>query len=385
MTFVRLAATTIALACLSACGGGDDKGGAGGKGGPGGGKRPPMMVGATVAASADYTPALTALGTVTPLQSVAVRTRVDGQITAVLFEEGATVKRGQPLFRLDDRAVRAQIAQDRAALASAQATATQASGNLKRAEQLVVRGFVSKATLDANRAAAGTGNAGIAQARAAISASETALSYLTVRAPVSGRTGEIGFKVGATVRSGDTVPLVTVNQLSPITVRFAVPPEAIQTLRTALRGPGVTVTAKDNQTGAVLTTGRLSFLDNNVDPTTGNLAAKVEFDNRRDELWPGALVSVELPVGTPQRLVVLPEAAIQNGRDGGYVWTIGAGNKVAMTPVRIAGRAEGKAYLAGGVAPGTRVVSDALAKLKPGDPVRTKGKRPPGAGRSSAP
>lgn len=382
MTFVRLAVTTIALACLSACGGGDDKGG---KGGPGGGKRPPMMVGATVAALGDYRPSLTALGTVTPLQSVAVRTRVDGQITAVLFQEGATVSRGQPLFRLDDRAVRAQIAQDRAALASAQATAAQAAGNLKRAEQLVVRGFVSKATLDANRAAAGTGNAGIAQARAAIAASETALSYLTVRAPVSGRTGEIGFKVGATVRGSDPVPLVTVNQLSPITVRFAVPPEHIQTLRTALRTGGVTVTAKDNQSGAVLTTGRLNFLDNNVDPNTGNLAAKAEFDNRRDELWPGALVSVDLPVGAPQRLVVLPEAAIQNGRDGSYVWTIGAGNKVAMTPVQIAGRAAGQAYLAGGVTPGTKVVSDALAKLKAGDPVRTKGQRPGRPGGSSAP
>jgi len=374
MTFVRLAVTTIALACLTACGGGEDKAGPGGPGG----KRPPMMVGVTTATLADYRPALTSLGTVTPLQSVAVRTRVDGQITAVLFREGANVTRGQPLFRLDDRAVRAQIAQDRAALAAAQATATQASGNLRRSEALVARGFVSKATLDANRAAAGTGSAGIAQARAAIAAAETSLSYLTVRAPVSGRTGEIGFKVGATVRSGDTLPLVTVNQLSPITVRFAVPPEQIQSLRGAIAS-GVTVTAKDNQTGAVLTTGRLGFLDNNVDPTTGNLAAKAEFANRRDELWPGALVSVELPVGMPQRIIALPEAAIQNGRDGSFVWTVGEGNKVAMTPVKIAGRMGGQAYLAGGVAPGTRVVSDALAKLKAGDPVRMKGGSRPGA------
>ena len=379
MTPVRLAVTTIALACLAGCGGGDDK--RGGPGGPGG-KRPPMMVGVETAALGDYRPALNALGTVTPLQSVAVRSRVDGQITAVLFSEGANVSRGQPLFRLDDRLVRAQIAQDRAALASAAATATQASGNLRRAEALVARGFVSKATLDANRAAAGTGSAGIAQARAQVAASETSLSYLTVRAPVSGRTGEIGFKVGATVRAGDTVPLVTVNQLSPITVRFAVPPEQIQPLRSAMAGGGVTVAAQDNQTSAALTTGRLSFLDNNVDPTTGNLAAKAEFDNRRDELWPGALVKVALPVGTAQRLVALPEAAIQNGRDGSYVWTIGAGDKVAMTPVTIAGRAQGRAYLASGVTPGTRVVADALAKLKAGDPVRFKGsKRPDGGAR----
>ncbi|QXQ04939.1 efflux RND transporter periplasmic adaptor subunit [Sphingosinicellaceae bacterium] len=356
---------------LGGCGGADDASKAK--------QRPPMMVAAETATTADYVLRLDALGTVTPLQSVAVRTRVDGQITAVLFREGDTVRAGQPLFRLDDRAVRAQIAQSRAALASASATSAQAAADLKRSQSLVASGFVSKATIDIKQAAAETGNASIEQARAAISAAQTSLDYLTVRAPVSGRTGEIGYKVGATVRAADTVPLVTVNQLSPITVRFAVPPERIQTLRNALSQGTVGVLANDRDTGARLASGRLVFLDNNVDPTTGSLAAKAEFDNGHGELWPGGLVGVSVPLGASRRLVSLTEAAVQNGRDGSFVWTVGAGDKVVMTPIVIAGRAGGRAFVASGITPGTRIVTDALAKLKPGDPVRIKGDPAPAA------
>lgn len=359
--------TTIALlAILAGCGKADNQAR----------KRPPMTVAVEVAKNADYVPRLTALGTVTPLQSVAVRTRVDGQITQVLFREGQQVRAGQPLFRLDDRAVRAQIAQNRAAMAGAAATSAQAAADLQRAQALVAKGFVSKATLDIKRAAADTGSAGIGQTRAAISAAETSLSYLTIRAPVSGRTGEIGYKVGATVRTGDTTPLVTVNQLSPITARFAVPPEQIQILRIALKSGNVSVVARSAAAAPPLTTGRLVFLDNNVDPTTGSLTAKAQFDNRNDELWPGALISIDLPLATPQQLISLPEGAIQNGRDGSFVWSVGADGKVAMTPVRIAGRAGGRAFLSSGVAPGTQIVSDALAKLKAGDAVRVKSARP---------
>ena len=383
MAPTRLAAALLLAALVAGCGGGGDSASGGAGGGAGGGKgkkRPPTMVAVVVAKPADYVPRLTLLGTVTPLQSVAVRSRVDGQITAVLFREGDQVREGQPLFRLDDRLVRANIAQNRAALDSARATAAQAGADLKRAEALVGKGFVSKATLDLKQAAASGGNAAIAAARAAISASETSLSYLTVRAPVSGRTGEIGYKLGATVRAGDTTPLVTVNQLSPITVRFAVPPTQIQALRTGLARGTIPVVARDQTAGTPLATGRLNFLDNSVDATTGSLTAKAEFDNRAGELWPGGLVNVEVPLASGVPLIALPEAAIQNGRDGSFVWTVGAGNKVKMTPVTIAGRAGGTAYLASGLDSGAKVVSDALAKLKAGDAVRVKGGKRPGGG-----
>ena len=339
--------------------------------------KPQLAVGVEPAAFADYTPRLTVLGTVQPLQSVAVRTRVDGQITAVLFREGDNVRAGQPLFRLDDRAVRAQIAESQAAIASAVATNAQATADFRRAQALIASGFISKATVEIKQAAAQTSAASIGSARAQLSAAQTALSYLTITAPVSGRSGEIAYKLGATVRAGDATPLVTINQLSPILVRFAVPPDQIQPLRTAMNVAPVTVAARVHDGATRLATGRLTFLDNNVDAGNGSLAAKAEFDNRDDALWPGALVDLEVPLGQPGRHIAVPEAAVQTGQDFTYVWTVGQGNVVAMTKVVLAGRADGRAFVEGGLPPGTKVVVDTLAKIKPGDKVRVKGQRPP--------
>ena len=195
------------LAVLSACGG--DKSADARK------AHPPALVGATTAAAVDFTPRLVALGTVTPLQSVAVKTRIDGQITAILFREGDSVRAGQPMFRLDDRAARAALAQAQATLVSARAQAVQARGDFTRATALVGKGFISGATVDQRRAAAGSADAAISSAAAAVQSAETTLSYLTISAPVSGRTGELGFRLGANIRAADIVPLVTVNQLSP--------------------------------------------------------------------------------------------------------------------------------------------------------------------------
>jgi multidrug efflux system membrane fusion protein len=151
-----------------------------------------------------------------------------------------------------------------------------------------------------------------------------------------------------------------------------------------MAGPGITVTARpqaptapDGSQLPPLATGRLAFLDNNVDPGNGSVAAKAEFINTGDALWPGAIVSVELPLGASSAMIALPEAAVQTGRDAPFVWLIGADGKVAMRDVTVAGRADGKVYLASGVAPGEQIVTDALSKLKPGDKVRTR----PGPGR----
>lgn len=369
----RSALGVVALAlALSACG---DGGKADGKKG-----RPPAVVGATRAATADFTPRLIALGTVTPLQSVAVRPRVDGQITAILFREGDNVRAGQPLFQLDDRAARAQLSQSRAALASANANAALARNEFNRAQALVAKGFVSGAVVDQRRALAGSADAAIAAARAQVENAETILSYLTIRAPVSGRTGEIGFRLGANVRASDAVPLVTVNQLSPITVRFLVPAAEVQTVRAAIAGPGVAVAAHpqgtDLATSAPIATGKLNFLDNNVDPGNGSVTAKAEFANVGDTLWPGAIVNVIVPLGAAVPRIALPEAAVQTGRDAPFVWAIGKDGKVQMRDVTVAGRADGRVYLASGVEPGDNIVIDALSRLKPGDKVRTKGGGP---------
>ncbi|GGE03998.1 RND transporter [Polymorphobacter glacialis] len=364
----RLMGAAVLVLALAGCGRDEDKAGK---------ARPPALVGAMAAANADFAPRLTALGTVTPLQSVAVRPRTDGQITAILFREGDNVRSGQQLFRLDDRAARAELAQARANVASAQASAVQARGDFTRAEQLVGKGFVSAAVLDQRRALAGSAEAAISGALAQVKSAETALDYLTIRAPVSGRTGEIGFRLGATVRSSDAVSLVTVNQLSPIQVRFLVPPEQIQHVRAAMAGPGLTVTALPQQGGGPpIATGRLAFLDNNVDPGNGSVTAKAEFVNVGDVLWPGAIVNVQLPLGASAPRIALPESAVQTGRDAPFVWAVGGDGKVVMRDVTVAGRADGRVFLASGVKPGETIVVDALSKLKPGDKVRTRAGAP---------
>lgn len=383
--FSRVYLLSLGAALVSLAGCGSDE--------PTSKARPPALVGATSAATSDYTPQLIALGTVTPLQSVAVRPRIDGQITRILFQEGDYVRSGQPLFQLDDRVARADLAQARASLASARAAAAQARGDFQRAEALVGKGFISNAVLDQRRALADSAEAAIAGAQAQVQNAEAVLSYLTITAPVSGRTGEIGFRLGANVRAGDAVPLVTVNQMSPTTVRFLVPPADVQNVRAAMKGAPVLVAAHPQTAPATssppLATGRLTFLDNNVGTGTGAVAAKAEFANPDDTLWPGAIVNVVLPLGTAVSRIALPEAAVQTGRDAPFVWAIGPGNKVEMRDVTVAGRSDGRVYLASGVAPGEKIVVDALSKLKPGDKVRTRdggpGKPPATAAAGAAP
>ena len=362
-----LAAALLAFA-LAGCGKGEAEGGRGGG-------RPPAMVAAVKAEMISFAPRLVALGSVVPLQTVAVRPRAEGEIIAIAFTEGDNVRAGQLLFRLDDRTARAQLAQAQAQLATAQANAAQARNELQRAEALVGKGFISGTLLDQRRAQAAGGEAAIKSAEAALASARAQLSFLEIRAPVGGRTGELNFRLGANVRPADALPLVTINQLSPISVRFLVPPREIGDVRAAMLAGRLPVEVRmqgADGAGPPLATGGLMFLDNNVDPGTGSVAAKAEFQNPDARLWPGAVVTVALSRGQPVERIALPESAVQTGRDAPYVWTVDADGKVVMRDIAIAGRANGRVYLASGVTAGEQVVTDALSRLKPGDTVRIK-------------
>lgn len=385
-----LTVLAVGSVCLAACSGSGD--GKDGTGGADGTKRPPQLVAAQTAAMEDFAPTLLALGTVTPSQSVAVRPRADGEIVGIAFREGANVRAGQLLFRLDARQAQANVQQARAALASAIAAEIQARADYGRAQALVGKGFISTAVVDQRRAAADAARAQIDAARGQVKSAVTQLSFLTVAAPISGRTGELGFRLGANVRQGDATALVTINQLSPIHVRFLVPAADVQQARLLLDDGGGAVVARDRQSGDVLATGRLVFLDNNIDPGNGGVAARAEFRNQGDVLWPGAIVDVEFPLGRATPHIALPEGAVQTGRDAPFVWAVsaasnapegkgpggkggnmGGGGKVQMRDVVVAGRLGGKVYLASGLKPGEKVVVDALARLRDGDAVRLKG------------
>jgi multidrug efflux system membrane fusion protein len=378
---VVLSASLLALP-LVACG---EEEAASGRG------RPAAMVSAIKAEAVDFAPRLVALGTVAPLETVAVRPRAEGEIIAIAFNEGDDVRAGQLLFRLDDRTARAQVAQAEAQLATAKANAAQAANELKRAEALVGKGFISATLLDQRRALAQSGEAGVKSAEATLAAARAQLSFLDIRAPVSGRTGELNFRLGANVRPADALPLVTINQLSPISVRFLVPPREIGEVRAAMMAASLPVEVRAqgaDAAGPPLSTGKLMFLDNNVDAGTGSVVAKAEFSNSDAKLWPGAVVTVTMATGQPARRIRLPESAVQTGQELPYVWTVDGDGKVTMRDVAVAGRAGGQVYLASGVQPGEQVVTDALSRLKPGDTVRLKDMdgeaRPKMAGRPGA-
>jgi RND family efflux transporter MFP subunit len=367
-----LSAGALAL-LLAACAEEEEGGGRGG--------RPPAMVAAISAQAERFAPRLVALGTVAPLQTVAVRPRAEGEITAILFNEGDTVRAGQLLFRLDDRTAQAQLAQAQAQLATARANAAQARNELQRAEQLVGKGFISGSLLDQRRALSQAAEASISSAQAAVQSARAQLSFLNIQAPVSGRTGELNFRRGASVRPADALPLVTINQLSPISVRFLVPPQDIGQVRGAMMQGRLQVDARTQGAETSmppLASGAVVFLDNNVDPGTGSVTAKAEFLNPDARLWPGAVVTVAMPLGLPSEHIALPESAVQLGQDAPYVWTVDAKGAVAMRDVTIAGRADGLVYLATGVKAGEKIVTDALSRLKPGDTVRVKGEKGPG-------
>jgi len=381
------AGAAIGLLFLAACSGDEET--AEGRSG----KRPPQLVAAMAVPMEDYAPTLVALGTVTPRQSVPVRPRADGEIVGINFQEGDFVRAGQVLFRLDARQAQAAVQQAEAEVKGAIAAERRARLDYERAEALVAKGFVSTAARDLARANAYSAKSQIETVQAQLRQAQVALSFLTVTAPISGRTGELSQRLGANVRQGDSA-LVTINQLSPIHVRFLVPPADISAARALLRNGGGKVVAKTQVGGDVLATGKLVFLDNNVDPGNGGVAARAEFANGDDVLWPGAIVNVELPLGAPTPHPAVPEGAVQTGRDAPFVWAVtkgegatgaqGGGTMVKMRDVVVAGRLGGKVYLAGGVKPGEQVVVDALSRLKDGDAVRVKpaGATPQMAGRA---
>ncbi|MFM9850548.1 MAG: efflux RND transporter periplasmic adaptor subunit [Hyphomicrobiaceae bacterium] len=323
---------------------------------------PPVT--AALAIETDMPIILSAPGTVEPLATVAVKPRVDGQIIEVGFQEGALVTEGQLLFRLDDRLIKAQIQQAEAMIARDDASLRDAQSILQRREALVGRKYVTEASTETARHTVDALTAGIAAGRAQLEMQKTQLDYLVIRAPITGRTGSIGAKMGATIRAQDSAPLVTINQTRPIAVSFSVPQNDLPALKRALsansgaeiRMPGSTAVLK----------GKIGMIDNQVEKTTGTVQAKVFVENAEESLWPGQAVELALTVEVKTNIVAVPASAVLPAQQGMLVWVIGADKKVApkiVTVDRIVGQ---RAFLREGLQAGEQVVTDGQLRLAPG-------------------
>jgi membrane fusion protein, multidrug efflux system len=325
---------------------------------------------------ADMPVIVSAPGTVEPLANVAVRPRVDGQIVEVAFNEGDLVQEGSVLFRLDDRLIKAQIAQAEANIAKDEASLRDAQATLARRQTLIGKQVVSEAALDQARYAVEGLKASIAAGRALLDSQKTQLDYLTIRAPITGRTGSLTAKLGATVRAQDATALVTINQTRPILVSFSVPQVELAAARRALASKAEAEIFVPG-TKRLSTRGTISFIDNQVDKQTGTILVKVIAENADEMLWPGLAVEVALTVEIRRGLLSVPAGAVLPAQQGMIAWIIGPDNKVAprvVTVDRIVGQ---KVYLSGGVAAGERVVTDGQLRLSPGASVTIEEPRRP--------
>lgn len=328
----------------------------------------PVAVGTAVVETRDMPVRVGVIGTVEPLATVAVKSRIDGLIVGVGFAEGDQVTAGQVLFRLDDRAARAQLAQAEANILRDQAQLADAARILARNEALAERGFAAKATLDTARAAHEALKAATAAADAQIRNLRTLLDYTVVRAPIEGRTGAQAFKLGSNVKANESA-LVTINQTRPIAVTFAVPQTELAAIRVAQTKKPLPVIVRVRGTKPVTAEGTLTFIDNAVDQTTGTITLKATLANRDEALWPGQFVDVSVLVDTVPNVAAIPSAAVLVGQDGAYVFVVGRERTAEARPITVERTVDSIAFVTRGLVAGERVVISNQLRLAPGSPV----------------
>lgn len=337
---------------------------------------------------------LAGLGTVQALQSVVVRTQVDGQLLELPFTEGQEVAKGTVLARIDPRSFQAALDQALAKKAQDEALLANAKLDLQRYQQLVTAQGISRQQQDTQRALVAQYEAQLQADQAAIDAARTSLSYTTIAAPIDGMVGLRQVDAGNIVHPGDANGIVTIAQIHPIAVLFTLPQQALPQLRAALAEGDVPVEATPPG-GAAVQHGRLMTLDNQVDQPTGTVKLKAVFDNDALLLWPGAFVSVRLRVNVLRDALVVPLAAVQRGPDGTFAFVARQDGTVAQRPLVLTSAAGTLAVVEEGLAPGERVVIsgatrlyDGAAYTLPGDPARApaqgqaagRGPAAPGAG-----
>ena len=344
---------------------------------------PAQLVVADVAAQTPMPILVNAIGTVQSIATVMIKSRVDGEIAKVHFEEGQEVSEGDILFTLDDRGVRAQLQQAEANLERDRAQLERLKLEVTRQTDLAHRGVASVQKLEDVTTSVAVAEATVRASEAAVENARVNLAYTTIRAPITGRTGAISLKRGNVVKAMDTaptvVPLVTITQLRPIYVSLTVPERYLSDLRAAMAaGPVPVVVAVRGQEGAPIT-GTLTFIDNQVDVTTGTISLKAKFANDDERLWPGQFVNVTLTLGVQENAIVVPSAAIQAGPNGPYVFLIRPDSTAELRLVQINRTLNDRTVIAGGLAAGDRVVVDGQMRLGNGTRVTVQGPATPKA------
>ncbi|HUL55018.1 MAG TPA: efflux RND transporter periplasmic adaptor subunit [Opitutaceae bacterium] len=325
------------------------------------------------------------IGVVQALRSVAVKSQVDGVIQTIHFREGDDVQAGDLLVALDRRPFENALRSARADLANARAQAEHAEVEAQRYQQLDQQQAISKEQLAQLLTDVATSRAQVQSKEAAVANAELQLSYTEIRAPIGGRTGQLNLHEGALVKANDNgFTIVTINELAPITVAYAVPEGTLAALRAALAAGTATVRATTHDGAAHPADGRLDFIDNAVDPATGMIMLKATFANADHTFWPGESVDVETQYGADQNALLVPSNAVQTGQNGSQVYVVIGDRTVELRPVQIGRSAEGFTVIRTGVREGETVVTDGQLRLVPGARVDVKAPALPDAASTAA-
>jgi membrane fusion protein, multidrug efflux system len=321
---------------------------------------------------ADFPVYLNGLGTVQPYDTVTVRSRVDGEIIRVAFKQGQMVKEGDLLVQIDPRPYQAALDQALAKKAQDEANLKDAQLNLKRYTDLAKQDFASRQQLDTQQATVDQLTAQIKGDQAAIDNAQTQLSYTTIKAPLTGKTGFRLLDPGNIVHASDQNGIVTIVKLQPISVVFTAPEEEVPNINRALAAGTVPVTALSSDGLRELSQGHLALVNNEVDQASGTIRMKATFANEDNLLWPGLSVKTKLLVDTLKAAVVIPDDAVQRGPRGLYTFVVGDDNTVEARAIKVSNQGSGFAVVTKGVEPGQRVVVGGQYRLQQGTKVEPR-------------
>jgi multidrug efflux system membrane fusion protein len=333
------------------------------------GSEGPVSVLAEPARVADVPVVLEAVGTAQALNTVTVRSQVDGRLLELAFREGQDVKRGDVLARIDPTIYRAQYDQAAAKKAQNEANLANARLDLERYATLARTNAGSKKQEDTQRAAVAGLEAQVQADQGAIDSAKAYLDYTTIVAPIDGRIGFRAVDQGNLIRAGDSTGIATITQLKPISVLFNLPQQNLRAVNAAAQRRPLVVEALEADNKTVIDTGKLEVVDNQVDQTTGTVKLKASFPNADLPLWPGSFVNVRLTVDVMAGMTVVPTAAVQRGPNGAFVYALDE-DRAVLKPVTVGRQTEALAVITAGIAPGDRVVTTGFARLTDGDRVR---------------